>query len=122
MHFIKPNLLASKSKRDEIKLRAAVRRASRCLNQRDGTRSHGLSCDINLDETARSRKGLLEQLKRIVIIQNLDGIGERGKLLGAILDILFIQFLLFIAVLIQISQKLLVLDETLTSITQIVLH
>merc|ERR1712070_548033 len=78
--------------------------------------------DPFLQEAGSTRQGLLEELESVVIIEDRDGVLQGGELLVAHLHVLIEKRLLLGAVLLQVLDELLVLQESLTGVTEVVLH
>jgi hypothetical protein len=80
------------------------------LEKRQGLLTHGISADLDLQEAGCSWESFLEQLKGIVVVQNVDGVRQGEQLLGLSLADLGPLFLLGGAGLLQLSQELFVVN------------
>mmetsp|Transcript_80513 Transcript_80513/g.209660 ORF Transcript_80513/g.209660 Transcript_80513/m.209660 type:complete len:417 (+) Transcript_80513:86-1336(+) len=76
--LVKVDLLSSHRQRDEIEAEVVPLAA---LQSPTGLVQHVLARVLHLDET-RSRNGLLEQVQGIIIIEDLDGVGEGDELVS----------------------------------------
>merc|ERR1719446_1798989 len=119
-HLSETDLLPMQSKGDEIECWTTV---TDILEHGESTGTHGPACDFHLHEAGTgTRKSLLEQLKRVVIVEDFDGVSKSSKLFCAVFDVLIEQFLLRCTIFVQIFQELGVISKPISCVTKIVLH
>merc|ERR1719503_247028 len=83
---------------------------------------HVLLGNLLLQEAGGTWQSLLEELKGIVIVEDLDGVLQGSEFLATHLHVLIEELLLLGAVLLQVLDELLVLQESLTGVAEVVLH
>merc|ERR1719379_1068221 len=116
--LVKAHLLALESKLDEAQLlRVALRRV---LNRREGLVANvALAAHL---EKRRRRKRLLEQVQRIVIVQDLDRLPDRDELLRASLHPRVVVRTRCRAALLQLLKELLILAQRFLRVLEVVLQ
>merc|ERR1719352_1972474 len=117
-HLVEAHLLALESKLDEAQLlRVALRRV---LHRREGLIAN-VALGAHL-EKRRRRKRLLEQVQRIVIVQDLDRLLDRDELLRARLHPRVVVRTRGRAALLQLLKELLILAKRLLRVLEVVLQ
>mmetsp|Transcript_32785 Transcript_32785/g.78934 ORF Transcript_32785/g.78934 Transcript_32785/m.78934 type:complete len:233 (-) Transcript_32785:617-1315(-) len=119
-HLLKPNLLSRQRQSNQIKMWVVVARSS-AAHKRQCVCSGRLRRGLHLQKRA-GRERLLKQLKRIIAVQHLDGVGQSHELLSPGLLDLVIFLALFIAIFLELSGIALILLQRRLGLVQIILH
>merc|ERR1719236_303550 len=118
--LLETSLLAHQRELDHAELRRVLL-VLQVRERREGLVAH-VAVRLRHLEQARRRKGLLEQVQGIIIVQDLDGLRNRNRLLRAARLALLVVLLRRGAALLQLGHELLVLAQGILRILQIVLQ
>mmetsp|Transcript_32159 Transcript_32159/g.58807 ORF Transcript_32159/g.58807 Transcript_32159/m.58807 type:complete len:270 (-) Transcript_32159:667-1476(-) len=120
--LLKAHLLAGECHGDEVKSSFVTRVCNGgLLDQLQSSARHVSTAGLDLHE-AWAWKGLLEEFKGIVVVEDLDGLSKSKLLLCALLLDLFPLLVLCRTVLIHVGQELLILRQAFLGIFQIIRH
>merc|ERR1719274_53892 len=117
--LLEPSLLPHERKLDQTDLRRVLR-VLQVRERREGLVAH--VAVVGHLEQARRREGLLEEIQRIVVVQDLDGLRDGDHLFRAALLARLVVRLRSGAALLQLSCELLVLRQSILRIRQVVLQ
>merc|ERR1719221_349776 len=106
-YFPEAHLLALDRQRDEVKLRAALPILPlRLADLAQGARPLAATAGLHLDQArAGARQRLLEELERVVIVEDFDGLSQRNEFLGAYFNVLVVLLLLQSAILLHVCEE-----------------
>merc|ERR1719333_1687387 len=118
--LLEPSLLAHERELDHAELRRVLL-VLQVPERREGLVAH-VAGRLRHLEQSRRRKSLLEQIQGIIVVQDLDGLRNRNRLLRAARLARLVVLLRRGAALLQLGHELLVLTQGILRILQIVLQ
>merc|ERR1719236_456591 len=118
--LLETSLLAHQRELDHAELRRVLL-VLQVRERREGLVAH-VAGRLRHLEQGRRRKGLLEEVQGIIIVQDLDGLRNRNRLLRAARLALLVVLLRRGAALLQLGHELLVLAQGILRILQVVLQ
>merc|ERR1719313_1013886 len=116
--LLEADLLAAERHRDEREIRAAL---LHLLQGREGLGAEVLVAVRELEERRRGQ-GLLEEVERVVVVENLDGLRDGHELERPSLHTLFVLSRLRGAALLQLHEEDLICAELLLRVLQVILQ
>mmetsp|Transcript_109570 Transcript_109570/g.274463 ORF Transcript_109570/g.274463 Transcript_109570/m.274463 type:complete len:250 (-) Transcript_109570:338-1087(-) len=120
--FLEPDRLAVQRQGDQVQLRS-LRPLGGRTDHLQGLGLLGGGADLELNQArTRARQGLLEKFKRVIVVENLDGLRKRQQLLRAgLFDLLPLRSLRR-AALLELLLEFAIRCERLLCVPQVVVH
>mmetsp|Transcript_109574 Transcript_109574/g.274480 ORF Transcript_109574/g.274480 Transcript_109574/m.274480 type:complete len:250 (-) Transcript_109574:610-1359(-) len=120
--FLEPDRLAVQRQGDQVQLRS-LRPLGGRTDHLQGLGLLGGGADLELNQArTRARQGLLEKFKRVIVVENLDGLRKRQQLLRAgLFDLLPLRSLCR-AALLELLRELFIRCKRLVGVLQVIVH